>query len=63
MKYQIEKKHISIGIVSFCVMAACIVLYFILYRMHGFMDVVGKLIGLLMPFAYGMVMAYLLCPL
>ena len=63
MKYQIEKKHISIGIVTFSVLAACIVLYFILYRMHGFMDVVGQLVGILMPFAYGLVMAYLLCPL
>lgn len=63
MKYEIEKKHISIGIVSFAVMAACIILYFILYRMHGFMDVVGRLVDILMPFAYGLVMAYLLCPL
>lgn len=62
MKYQIEKKHISIGIVTFAVVAASIVFFFILYRMHGFMDVVSKFVSILMPFVYGLVMAYLLCP-
>ena len=62
MKYQIEKKHISAGIVTFAVVAASIVLFFIIYRMHGFMDVVSKVVGILMPFVYGLVMAYLLCP-
>ena len=63
MKYSIDKKHVSIGIVTFAVLAACIILYFILYRMHGFMDVISQITGILMPFAYGLVMAYLLCPL
>ena len=63
MKYQIEKKHISMGIVTFAVLAASIVLFFILYRMHGFMDVISRVIGILMPFVYGLVVAYLLCPL
>lgn len=63
MKYQIEKKHISIGIVTFVVFAASIMFFFVLYRMHGFMDVVSKIISILMPFIYGLVMAYLLCPI
>ena len=62
MKYQIEKKHISIGLISFAVIAASIILFFIIYRMHGFMGVVSKIISILMPFVYGLVVAYLLCP-
>lgn len=63
MRNFIDRKHLSLGLVLFLAAAGAIVLYFILYRYTGFVEGIERVKGILMPFVYGLVMAYLLCPL
>ena len=62
MKIKFESKYIKIGVMAFLVIAASITLFFIFYRIDRFSGVISTVIGILGPFIYGLVMAYLLCP-
>ncbi len=63
MKLKIEGKYIHIGIVSFMVIAASIMFFFAFFRMDGLVNTISTFMEILTPFVYGLVMAYLLCPL
>lgn len=58
-----KKKYLYIGITAFCVVAACILLFFALYKFGTIVAVLGKITSALMPVIYGIVLAYLLLPL
>lgn len=63
MKQRIEGKYIRAGIVAFAVIAVSIILFFAIYRIDGLVSFFGFVGGVIAPFIYGLVIAYLLCPL
>ncbi len=62
MKEQFDEKQIKLGRIIFISGAALIVFYFFIQNIGVFIAAVKTLVGILMPFIYGMVLAYLLCP-
>lgn len=63
MKKDVTKKYLFIGITAFCVVAACILLFFILFKFNTIVSILGNVISYLMPVVYGIILAYLLLPL
>ena len=63
MKYKPNDNQIRWGITAFGVIAAAVILYFIIAKASGLAAAIGYIIDILMPFIYGLVFAYLLCPL
>lgn len=63
MKEKLQNKYLAWGITAFCVLAALLILFFIIYRSTHILSFVGTLINILMPFIFGLVLAYLLNPL
>ena len=62
MKRQEYKKYIATGVTAFCVLAAVVVLYFLLLRWDHVMGVIGDFFGMLTPFFAGVLIAYLVNP-
>lgn len=58
-----KKKYLYIGITAFCVVAACILLFFILFKINTIISILGSIVSHLMPIVYGIALAYLLLPL
>ena len=63
IRNRIEGKYIRAGIVAFIVIAASIVLFFAIFRAEGLMEALRSAGSIIAPFVYGLVVAYLLCPL
>lgn len=63
MKLKFENKYIKWGVTAFCVIALSVIFFFMILRNEGLADAVNKMTSILTPFIYGLVMAYLLCPL
>ncbi len=63
MKIHFEEKHIKWGLTAFLVILCSIIVFFIIYRIHDVHKVFEVCISILAPFIYGLVMAYLLCPI
>lgn len=55
-------KYIAAGLTAFCVIAASILLFFLLYEMKAIRGAVGSVVRLLEPFFVGALIAYLLAP-
>lgn len=62
MKIKFEEKYIKTGLTAFIVILCSIIAFFAIYRYDGVSNIVSAVTGVLMPFIYGLVMAYLLCP-
>ncbi len=62
MRIKIEEKQIKWGLTAFIVVVCCILAFFIIYRLDAVSNACGVVISILTPFLYGLVMAYLLCP-
>ena len=58
-----KRRYFGLMMAGFGAISLSIVLFFLLYRMHGIWDVFKKLSDILAPFIYGGVVAYLLRPL
>ena len=63
MKVNFEEKHIRWGITIFLVIICSIAVFFIIYRFGALQKAAGTVSAILTPFIYGLVMAYLLCPI
>ena len=63
MKKLLENKVVQIGIVSFCVIAACIVFSFLLLNLNSFFSFLKSLISIMMPLIFGLVLAYIMHPI
>lgn len=63
MKFHFEDKYKNTGLTAFLVIAAAILFFFAIYRYEGLVDVLDRTNRILGPFVYGLVMAYLMCPL
>ena len=64
MKEKIEKhKYFTIAITVFSVIAASIILFFIIYRWNDIFASLWKIINILTPIIYGVIIAYVLTPI
>ena len=62
MKFRIDKKYIAWGLTAFCVIAASIVFYYLLFHMGNIKNAFGSAVKICMPIIDGLVVAYLLAP-
>lgn len=63
MKINIDKKHISLGITSFLVIASSICFYYLLFHGDRFLGKINSLLVIASPVVYGIILAYLLTPI
>ena len=63
MKKLLDNKVVQIGIVSFFVIAACILFTFILINVKEILGFIGSIIKIMMPLIYGLVLAYIMHPI
>jgi predicted PurR-regulated permease PerM len=63
MKFHFEDKYKNTGFTAFLVIAAAILFFFAIYRYDGLVDILDRISKILSPFIYGLVMAYLMCPI
>ncbi|MDD6189967.1 MAG: AI-2E family transporter [Firmicutes bacterium] len=63
MRVKLERKHYQWGITAFLVICAGLAVFFIIYRFDDIKGVGSTFTSVLSPFIYGLVMAYLLCPI
>ncbi|MGI6737598.1 MAG: AI-2E family transporter [Anaerovoracaceae bacterium] len=63
MRRKVDAKYIKWGLTVFATAVLIIIVFFMFYRNTGLGQAIGKLNAALMPFVWGLVMAYLLCPL
>ena len=62
MKFKIDKKYINWGVTAFCVVAASIIFYSLIFRLDGLIRRLGSLYNILAPILFGAVIAYFLNP-
>ncbi|WP_296628866.1 AI-2E family transporter, partial [uncultured Negativibacillus sp.] len=62
MKFQINKKYLSIAVYAFLVIAASICFFYLINEHTTVGRVLGGVVNLLIPFIYGAALAYILNP-
>ncbi|MBE6034276.1 AI-2E family transporter [Aminipila sp.] len=62
MKMNCNSPYIKWGMTAFIVLCSTILFFFAIFRMKGLLGSVHLVFQILMPFVYGLVIAYLLCP-
>lgn len=62
MKFRIDKKYLAWGLTAFCVIAASIVFYYLLFHMGNIKNAFSSAAKICMPIIDGLVVAYLLAP-
>ncbi len=62
MKFRIDKKYFAWGLTAFCVIAASIVFYYVLFHMGNIKSAFSSAVKICMPIIDGLVVAYLLAP-
>jgi predicted PurR-regulated permease PerM len=62
-KIKLNRDNLTWGLTAFLTIAACVVFYFIIKGLGSIGDFFGKLISILSPFIWGLVLAYLLIPI
>lgn len=60
MKNKIENKYIYTGLTAFCVIGASLLLYFFFLRFDNFILLLKKILDILSPLIYGIVIAFIL---
>lgn len=63
MKEKMQNKYFAWGITIFSVFAALIILFFAFYRWHYIASFIKTIFTILMPFIYGLAIAYLMNPI
>ena len=63
MKEKLNNKYLAWGVTAFCVLAALILLFFALYRWEYIFSFFKTVVNIMMPFIYGMSIAYVMNPL
>ena len=61
-RLDLQPHYIEWGLTALGVIVACVLVVFVLFRMTIIWGVIKKFFGILSPFIYGFVMAYLLMP-
>ncbi len=62
MKFSIDKKYFAWGLTAFCVIAASILFYYLIFHIGNIKDGVDSAVKICMPIIDGLVIAYLLAP-
>ncbi len=62
MKEKMQNKYIAWGVTLFCVCAALILLFFAIYRWDYITGFISTIVTILMPFIYGLAIAYIMNP-
>lgn len=62
MKYRWDKKYLYWGVTAFCVVACSLLFYYGIFHISVIKRNIGKMITILMPVIYGLVIGYLLSP-
>lgn len=57
------KPYLAIGLIAFLVIAGSISFFFLLYRYHGFAQIIDRLMVILQPIIIGLILAYLVTPI
>ena len=63
MKIKFEKKYVEIGTISFCVIAASLLVYYLLFNHSTLFDAVSNVINIISPVIYGFIFAFLMTPI
>ena len=63
MRIKLEQKHYQWGLTIFIVFILCTLVFFAIYRFEVVSQAIAFCIKVVSPFIYGLVMAYLLCPI
>lgn len=63
MKFSIDKKNLSWGLTAFLVIAASIILYYLIFHVSNISEGFHNILRIIMPIVDGMILAYLLTPL
>ena len=63
MRIKLEQKHYQWGLTVFVVFILCCLVFFAIYRFDVVQNFFSLCVSVLSPFIYGLVMAYLLCPI
>lgn len=62
-KKEIKRAYFYRGLTAFLVVAACVLFFFFIYRVESIWKYVGKIISVLRPVIFGLVIAYLVNPI
>ncbi len=62
-RFKLEKQYLHWGITAFCVIAASVLFYFIVRGLPDIRSTIAKIITILAPFVWGLVICYLLSPM
>ena len=63
MKEKLNNKYLAWGLTVFCTLAALMLLFFAIYRWHYIASFFVTVVDILMPFVFGLAIAYLMNPL
>ena len=63
MKLNFNKKYITIGIIAFLVIVCSILFFFMAFKMDSFVETVSSIYGIIEPFVFGFIIAYLFIPI
>lgn len=56
-------KYFYIGLTAFLTVAACVLFFFLIYRLPGILSVLGKILTVTQPVIIGLIIAYLVNPI
>lgn len=56
-------KYFYIGLTAFLTVAACVVFFFLIYRLPGIFSALGKILSVMQPVIIGLIIAYLVNPI
>ena len=62
-KINTNNKYVAVGLTAFITASAIMLLFFCIYRWNYIIKIFNRLISILMPFIYGLVIAYLVNPM
>lgn len=60
---QIGRNYFKMGLTAFLVVGACLLLFFLLFRINGIMSFLGDIFHIIQPIIIGFVIAYLVNPI
>lgn len=58
-----KRKYFYIGLTAFLVVAACVLFFFLIFRLPGILSFLGKMLSVTQPVIIGLVIAYLVNPI
>lgn len=62
-KKEIKRAYFYRGLTAFLVVASCVLFFFLIYRVETISNYIGKIISVLQPVIFGLVIAYLVNPI